>query len=193
VSPSDDSATRVTQLLHGMRDGEEDAERRLYELLCDQLRELASAKLSRAPARVTMQTTELVNETYLRLAGRAGPGWENRRHFFFVAARAMQDLLVESARRRGSERRGGDRRRLALDDVQLGHPAPDEDLLALSDALAVLEAEDARRAHVVRLRFFAGLSETETAELLEVSTRTVSREWRLARARLALLMSPPDR
>ncbi len=189
-----DSPTRVTQLLHEMSTGEDGAEQRLFDLLYNELHRVALGQLAGANARATLQATELVNEAYLRLVGKAGSNFENRRHFFFTAARAMHDVLVESARKKLARRRGGDRKRVTLAGLEgeIGVETPADDLLALDEALKSIEADDPRRADVVRLRFFAGLSEAETAELLGVSTRTVSREWGIARARLALLVRPPD-
>jgi RNA polymerase sigma factor (TIGR02999 family) len=125
-----------------------------------------------------------VHEAYLRLVPRAGTGWENRRHFFFAAARAMHDILVEHARQKASLKRGGDRRRVNADNLIVAFESPAEDLLALSEALERLKGEDPRKHQIVMLRFFAGLSEEDTAEILDVSVRTVQREWRYIRAKL---------
>ncbi len=192
--PMADPATDVTQLLQAIGDGDEGAYARLFERLYGELRKVARGQLAGTPPRATLQATALVNEAYLRLLGKSEPSWENRRHFFFAAARAMHDVLVEEARRKSAKRRGGDRRRVTLDglDAGVGLATPVDDLLALDEALASIEADDPRQADIVRLRFFAGLSESETADALGVSTRTVSREWGAARARLALMMQPPD-
>ena len=190
--PDADPETQVTLLLRAIDSGDESAEQRLFELLYEELRGVARGQIAGGPARATIQATALVNEAYLRLVGKAGPAWENRRHFFFAAARAMRDVLVEEARRKSARRRGGDWKRLALDDLTLSLDTPSDQLLALDEALRALEQASPRRADVVRLRFFAGLSEDETAEVLGVSKRTVSREWTLARADLAVLVSPPD-
>jgi len=187
-----DPPTRVTALLQAIGAGDETAEERLFELLYEELRGVARGQLAGGSPRATIQVTALVSEAYLRLVGKAGPGWENRRHFFFAASRAMHDVLVEEARRKAARRRGGDWKRVGLDDFTLTFETPADHLLALDEALQRIETDDPRRASIVRLRFFGGLSEDETAEALGVSKRTVSREWSLARADLAVMMSPPE-
>ena len=188
-----DPSTRVTELLQAIDAGDPGAERRLFELLYEELRKVARGHLAGGSPRATLQATALVSEAYLRLVEKAGSGWENRRHFFFAASRAMRDVLVEEARRKSAQRRGGDWQRVAVENLdELGFETPAEQLLALDEALQRIEAADPRRADIVRLRFFGGLTEDETAEALGVSTRTVSREWGLARAELALLMDPPE-
>ena len=187
-----DGETPVTQLLQAIGSGDEIARERLFDLLYDELRTVARSQMAKGPAAGTLQATALVNEAYLRLLGREIPSWENRRHFFFTAARAMRDVLVEQARRRAAKRRGGDLKRVGLEGLELSLETPEEELLAMDAALEKLEADDARQADIVRLRFFAGLSEEEIADALDVSKRTVSRDWGKARARLALLLNPAD-
>jgi RNA polymerase sigma factor (TIGR02999 family) len=125
-----------------------------------------------------------VHEAYLRLIGAEHLPWENRRHFFFAAARAMRDILVEQARRKAALKRGGDRKRVKAENLAVPIEAPAEDMLALNEALARLEADDPRKHQIVLLRFFAGLTEEETAQVMDISLRTVQREWRYIRARL---------
>lgn len=182
----------MTQLLEAIGGGDREAHERLFDLLYEELRGVARGQIAGGPPRATMQATALVNEAYLRLVGRAGPGWENRRHFFFAASRAMRDVLVEEARSKAALRRGGDRKRQGLTGLEIGLETPADQMLALDEALSRIEAEDPRRAEIVRLRFFAGLTEDETAEVLQISKRTVSREWGLARADLALMLNPTD-
>jgi RNA polymerase sigma factor (TIGR02999 family) len=182
----------VTELLQAIGAGDDGAEERLFELLYEELRKVARGQLAGGSPRATIQATALVSEAYLRLVGKAGAGWENRRHFFFAASRAMRDVLVEEARKKAAQRRGGNWKRVGLENLDLTFETPAEQLLALDEALQRIEEEDRRRADIVRLRFFGGLSEDETAEALGISKRTVSREWGLARADLALLMSPPE-
>lgn len=185
-----DSSTPVTRLLQSAS-SDEGAREQLFEILYDELRRVARGQLAGSPPQATLHATALVNEAYLKLVGKAAPpAWENRRHFFFAAARAMRDVLVDEARRKCAKRRGGEWKRANLQDLELSLATPADELLALDDALGVLEEEDPRRADIVRLRFFGGLSEDETASALGVSKRTVSREWAVARARLALILKP---
>ena len=183
--------TRVTELLEAIGAGDDAARDRLFELLYDELRKVAKGQLGARAPRATLQATALVSEAYLRLVGKAALG-ENRRHFFWAAARAMRDVLVEDARRKAARRRGGDWGRVEIDGLEVGVDTPAEQLLALDEALERIAAENPRRADLVRLRFFAGLSEAETAEMLGISLRTASREWSHARADLAVLMGPLD-
>jgi len=129
----------------------------------------------------SLQTSALINEAYLRLAGSAPVAWENRTHFFAIAARMMRRILVDHARARRSLRRGGEDRPVALDERYLVAAEPPRDLVALDDALAALSELDARKARVVELRFFGGLSVKETADVLAVSPQTVMRDWTLAK------------
>jgi len=185
-------ATRVTALLRAIGGGDGAARERLFELLYAELHRVARGELAKGPARATIQPTALVHEAYIRLLGRQVPDWENRRHFFFAAARAMRDVLIDQARNKAALRRGGDWSRRELAGLEPTLATPAEELLALDEALGKLEREDARQADIVKLRFFAGLGEDEVAETLGVSKRTVSRDWGRARARLALLVRPPD-
>lgn len=163
----------------------------LLQSAYDELKRLARAHVRRTPAGETLQATALVNEVYLRLFERVGGGWSDRRQLFFVAGRAMHDILVEEARRKATRRRGGDWKRADPDQLEVAFEAPPEQLLALDEALARLEADDPRKAEIVRLRFFAGLSEEETAEVLGLSPRTVRREWRYIRVRLFRELEQP--
>ena len=128
----------------------------------------------------TLQPTALVHEAYLRLVGDGDPGWNSRNHFFGAAAQAMRDILVDQARRKGSLKRGGDRARspIGLADIESPVFEPQEDILALNEALKKLEADDPRKGEIVMLRYFAGLSPAETAAALGLSERTIEREWR---------------
>ena len=129
----------------------------------------------------TLQPSAIVNEAYLRLLGRQGANWQNRAHFFAVAAQSMRRILVEHARRRDAQKRGGQGSRYLLDTVVLTEPRA-VDLIAVDDALVKLTALDAEQGRVVELRFFGGLTEEETAEALDVSLSTVRRKWLLAKA-----------
>jgi RNA polymerase sigma factor (TIGR02999 family) len=155
---------------------------RLLPLVYDELRGLARAKLRHERQGHSLQATALVHEAYIRMLGADSPSWNDRGHFFRAAAEAMRRILIDHARRRGRAKRGGGRIQVTLGDVQVGTGLPLEDLLALDEAIQRLEGQDPRMAEIVRLRFFAGLSVEETAETLDVSERTVKREWAVARA-----------
>lgn len=149
----------------------------------DELRNLAERRFRHQAAGHTLQPTALVHEAYLKLAERKErPPWKDRTHFLATAATAMRHILVDHARARNAHRRGGDWRRITLDDHLLAATTPEVDILALNEALEQLSRFDARKATVVELRVFAGLSIEETAESLDVSHMTVSNDWRMARA-----------
>jgi RNA polymerase sigma factor (TIGR02999 family) len=173
---------QVTRLLAAIDSGDRQAASDLLPLVYAELRDLAQHKLAQEPSGHTLQATALVHEAYLRLLGEDEPKWDNHRHFFAAAAEAMRRILIERARRRKRIKHGGGRQRLRLDDVV---PASDEssvDLLALDDALERLEAFDARKSKIVKLRYFAGLTIEETAAALDVSPATVKSDWQFARA-----------
>ncbi|MEM6454708.1 MAG: sigma-70 family RNA polymerase sigma factor [Acidobacteriota bacterium] len=178
--PADD----VTQLLHAWRDGDEAARDRLIELLYPQLRRLAGHLRNQRDARDGLQTTELVHEAYLKLIDQTRAGWQDRAHFFAIAARVLRRLIVDHLRHHQRQKRGGDAVHHPLDDVTL--PAldgPDAiDVLSLDQALHRLAQIDATAARVVELRYFGGLSHDETADLLNIGRATVGRAWRFARA-----------
>jgi RNA polymerase sigma factor (TIGR02999 family) len=148
--------------------------------------------MAKTPPGNTLQPTALVHEAYLRLVGREDPGWNSRGHFFAAAAQAMRRILVEQARRKGRKKHGGGRRRLNVDDVDLAIEPQVEDILALDEALTRLRERDRRKADVVMLRHFAGLTIEETAKMLGVSEPTVERDWRFARALLYEQLTPPE-
>jgi RNA polymerase sigma factor (TIGR02999 family) len=177
------SAGDITRLLRGWSGGDELAFEQLVPLVYDELHRLALRYLAGERRHVTLQPTALVNEVCLRLLGWDEVRWQNRGHFFGVSAQMMRRVLVDIARRRDAERRGGAGAiRVPLDEVDVPVPEPDADLVAIDDALEKLAAVDARKARVVELRFFGGLSVEETAQALELSPRTVHKEWAFARA-----------
>lgn len=178
MSPFPDDMTRLLNLA---AHGDEAAASKVLPLVVQELRGLAQAKLARLPRGQTLQATALVNEAWLRVASGGGQ-WEGRRHFLFVAARAMRDVLVEDARRKGAQKRGGERQRVEIEEAHLVIESPTDDILALDAALRRLEAIDAVGAKVVMLRFFTGLDVQETAEALETSVSGVERKWRFVRA-----------
>lgn len=156
---------------------------RLVPLVYDELRALARSRLRRERPDNSLQATALVHEVYLRLLGSADqPAWNDRHHFFVVAAEAMRRILIERARARGRQKRGGGAAAIELESVDLATEHDLDAVLALDDAIRRLEEQDPRAASVVRLRFFAGLSVEETAEATGLSVRTVKREWAYARA-----------
>jgi RNA polymerase sigma factor (TIGR02999 family) len=170
---------------------------RLIPLVYAELRRVAHWQLAAEPAGHTLSTTALVHEAYLRLADQTRVEWTNRGQFFGLAARAMRRVLVDYARRHGATRRGGlDRRPVSLDDAErdgaeaLAVAARGEELLALDEALDSLAAVDARLARVVECRFFGGLTELETAEVLGVSQRTVAGDWMMAKGWLYRALRP---
>ena len=148
----------VTQILSAIEQGDTSAADKLLPLVYQELRKLAAARMANEHVGQTLQATALVHDAYLRLVGKADPGWEGRRHFFFAAARAMRDILVERARSRATLKRGGDRRRVDLAQLACAVEAPPDELLALDEALDALRDEDERSHRVVLLRFFAGVT-----------------------------------
>lgn len=171
----------LTLLLKAAEAGDARAQEDVFPLVYEQLRRLAAARLSRLPPGQTLQATALVHEAYVRLFG-SGP-WEGREQFFAAAARSMRNILVDQARRKASQKRGGDRERVAL---ELASPtdAPAGDLLELDEAITRLEQADPEGARIIMLRFFAGLTQEQIAEVLGVSLRTIERKWRFLRASL---------
>jgi RNA polymerase sigma factor (TIGR02999 family) len=155
----------------------------LLPLVYDELRKLAAQKLARETPGNTLQPTALVHEAYLRLIGDSSElTWDNRGHFFAAAAEAMRRILVENARRKASLKRGGDRVHISVDENPVAAPEVREDLVALDEALAKLAATDAQAAKLVQLRYFAGVSLPEIAQILGISPRTADRLWAFARA-----------
>jgi RNA polymerase sigma factor (TIGR02999 family) len=189
VEPSNQA--NVTRLLGAAASGDGDAASKLLVELYGELRQLAQARMRRLAAGQTLQPTALVHEAFVRLVGKDLDRYENRRHFFFAAARAMEDILVEQARRKGAIKRGGDRAKVSLEEsaagVEIEEPA--EDMESLSAALAKLESAEPVKAGLVRLRYFAGLTMEEAAEVLGISLRTAEREWRFTRALLQTWLS----
>ena len=176
-----DSSTQVSKLLRNWGQGDPDARDALIPLVYDELRRVARRYLRRERPDHTLQSAALVNEAYLRLMGGGSPQWQNRAHFFGVAARLMRHILVDHARKRCAAKRGAGAPRLTL-DPQAGLPQAKElDLVQLDDALNRLGDLDAQQSQIVELRFFGGLSIEETSMVLGVSPATVKREWATAR------------
>ena len=172
----------VTQLLVAWSKGDKTALERLMPLVYAELRRLARHYMSRERPGHTLQTKALVNEAYLRLVDQGKMRWENRAHFFGIAARLMREILIDHARSRQAAKRGGAQVRLSLSKVDRNASRPDVNLLALDEALGRLEAIDTQKSRIVELRYFGGLGIEETAEVIGVSPATVKREWSMARA-----------
>lgn len=185
----------VTRLLHDLRQGDRDAEDRLFGLVYEELRSMARRRLRGERAGHTLDPTALVHEAFLKLGGRDGrlpDDLQNRAHFLALAGRAMRQVLVDHARRKSSQKRGGDWQRETLTSEVMGADVSLDEFLALDAALTELEGVDARLRQVVEYRFFAGLGEDEIAALLGVTTRTVQRDWVKARAWLHKELYPRD-
>lgn len=182
----------VTQLLAAVIEGDVRAERRLWSVIYDELRAMARHQMAREPAAKTLQPTALVHEAYFRLFGGNHIEWDNRKHFFATAAKVMRQFRIDDARKRKRIKRGHGRHQGELDDEP---PVWDQDpveVLGVGEAIEKLEAEDPRKAEIVNLRYFAGMTEAETAAALGVSRRTVQIDWRLARAWLHRELSKGD-
>ncbi|MEW6731939.1 MAG: sigma-70 family RNA polymerase sigma factor [Acidobacteriota bacterium] len=176
------SPTDVTKMLMDWRKGDKTALDRLLPIVYSELHSIASRYLCRERSNHTLQTTALVHEAYLRLANEENIQWQNRTHFFAVAALLMRRILVDYAVAHKAEKRGGNIYKLPLDEA-IGLPQKrDMDILALNDALNDLALMDARKSQIVELRFFAGLSNEEIAEAMDISLSTVNREWRMVKA-----------
>jgi len=176
------SSQEITKLLLAWSNGDQAAFDRLTPLVYEELHRLAARYMRRQQPGHTLQTTALVNEAYLRLIDASQVRWQNRAHFFAVAAQLMRRVLVDFARARHNLKRGGAAQRISLDEALVVAPERGADLLALDDALRRLAALNPRQSQAVELRYFGGLSEEEAAEALKTSPRTVRREWSLARA-----------
>src|SRR5262249_54540206 len=161
-----ESVQPVTELLRAAQAGDAAAAERLMAVVYQQLHQLARARMAQLPPGQTLQPTALVHEAYLRLTDKNTIPWESRQHFFFAAARAMRDILVEQARRKAGPARGGGRRRQELDEACAVLEPPAENVLAVHEALEELEKQDPLKAQIVLLRYFSGLTTAETAELL---------------------------
>jgi len=185
----------VTQLLEAIERGDRQAASALLPVVYDELRRLAAHMLAREKAGQTLQPTALVHEAYLRLVGqRDAASWEGQRHFFAAAAEAMRRILVERARHKHSAKAGGHMQRRAMPDLEQPAGDPALDLLGLNDALDKLEHVDRRKAEVVKLRFFAGMTIEQTAQILGISPSTADNDWAYARCwlRLAIEGPPPE-
>jgi RNA polymerase sigma factor (TIGR02999 family) len=184
--------SEVTRLLSAIEQGEPRASEQLLPLVYEELRKLAAQRLAHERPGQTLQATALVHEAYLRLVEDQAPQWNSRGHFFAAAAEAMRRILVERARHKRSLKAGGHRHRQELPDIEAAVSAPGIDLLALNEAMEKLEHQDKRKAELVKLRFFAGLTIVQAAEVLGISTSTADNDWAYARCWLRLEIEGQD-
>ncbi len=182
----------ITQLLAAIGDGDRAAADELLPRVYEELRALARRQMAKEPPGQTLQATALVHEAYLRLIGGGEVDWNSVGHFFAAAAESMRRILVERARKQQRHKHGGGRRRVPLDEIDVAAESDSVDLLSLDKALEELRSQDLRMYDVVMLRHFAGLSDEEVGKALDISTRTVSREWSCARLWLAKTMTASD-
>lgn len=174
--------SEVTVILQAIGRGESHAAEELLPLVYDELRQLAAARMAREAAGHTLQPTALVHEVWLRLAGNQPQSWQNRAHFFGAAAEAMRRILIERARRKSRLKRGSGQALLDIADLDLAEAMPDDKILLVDEALEQLKVEDPEKAQIVMLKFFAGLTNEQVAEILNVNERTVRRQWTFAQA-----------
>ena len=180
----------ITQILSEIKSGNEDALHGLLPIVYDELRRLANSYLRKERANHTLQPTALVHEAYLRLVGQNNLEWQNRAHFFGVAARLMREILIEYARGRNRQKRGGAlKTQIALDEAVSFSNQKQLDVVAVDDALSRLEQLDKRQARIVELKFFGGLTVEEVSEVLDISPATVKREWSSAKLLLYKMLN----
>ena len=172
----------VTELLRNWGNGDKKAQEKLFQIVYNELHRQAAGYLRHEHSGLSLQTTDLIHEAYLRLTDRPDVEWQNRLHFFAVAATVMRHILVDHARSRQAAKRGGSAIRLPLEEAIVVQQGQDLDFVALDEALTRLAEIDPQQIQVVELRFFSGLSVEETAKLLDVSERTVKRDWNVAKA-----------
>jgi len=174
--------SEVTQILDSIHQGDSQAAERLLPLVYEELRKLAASKMAHEPPGQTLQPTALVHEAWLRLGGGDARAWNGRAHFFGAAAEAMRRILIDKARRRKALRHGGGQARLDLQEIEIAAPAQDDQLLAMDDALGRFSVLDPRKAELVKLRFFVGMTIEQAAGALGISEATAKRWWEYARA-----------
>jgi RNA polymerase sigma factor (TIGR02999 family) len=174
--------SEVTRILMAVEQGDARALDRLLPAVYRELRQLAAQKLSHEKPGQTLQATALVHEAYLRLVGVEGLAWKSKTHFFATAAEAMRRILIENARRKHRLKRGGQRQRIEIEDGEMSIEGPSHDLIAVDEALTKLAQTDKEKAELVKLRYFAGLTVEQAAEVLGISPTTAKREWAYARA-----------
>ena len=172
----------ITRILNAIEQGNAKAADELLPLVYEELRRLAAQKMSHEPPGQTLQATALVHEAYVRLVGSQDQGWSGRTHFFAAAAEAMRRILIDNARRKQRLKRGGAQQRIDLDKVDITFKDPSTNIIALDEAMEKLAQEDPVKADLVKLRYFAGLTIEQSAEILNISRATAERYWSYARA-----------
>jgi RNA polymerase sigma-70 factor, ECF subfamily len=176
-----DNAQDITGILHSWSSGHRDAADELFPLVYDELRRLAQSYLRQERSGHTLQPTALVHEAYLRLVDQTRVNWQNRAHFYGIAAQMMRRILIDHARARATDKRGGAAQRLSLEDANISVEQDATDLIALDEALTSLAKFDERKSRVVELLYFGGLENKEAAEVLGVSEKTIQRDWKMAK------------
>lgn len=185
------SRDEITKVLRAWGSGDEEALNRLTPVVYDELKRIAAGYMRREGPENSLQPTALVHEAYLKLVDASFTEWQDRAHFFAIAARIMRRILVDAARSKEAGKRGGRAIRVEINESIDGMPLQSDQMMRLDDALNALAQFDARKADVVELRFFGGLSVEETAEVLKISPQSVMRDWKLARSWLAREMERP--
>jgi RNA polymerase sigma factor (TIGR02999 family) len=185
--------SEVTRILVAIEQGDVRAVDKLFPLVYQELRQLAAQRFSKELPGQTLQATALVHEAYIRLVGSEERNWSGRGHFFSAAAEAMRRILIENARRKKSIKYGGDRKRIRLDDADLAIEGASDDIIALDEALEKLARKDKMKAELVKLRYFAGLTGEQAAEVLGISHSTADRYWAYARSWLRLEVTKGDK
>jgi len=174
--------SEATQLLTAVEQGEPQAAEKLLDLVYDELRHLASAKMAQQAPGQTLQPTALVHEAWLRLVGGRHPTFRNSRHFFAAAAEAMRHILIDRARRKQTERHGGRFERVEMEEFELAAPSPDDELLDVHEVLDAFSVQYPVQSELVKLRYFAGMSNEEVSQVLGISLSTVNNYWNFSRA-----------
>ena len=182
VHPSCENMSDATQLLTAVEQGEPQAAEKLLDLVYDELRRLASAKMAQQAPGQTLQPTALVHEAWLRLVGDKNPTFKNSTHFFAAAAEAMRHILIDRARRKQTERHGGRFERVEFDEFELAAPSPDDELLAVHEVLDAFSVQYPVQAELVKLRYFAGMTNEEASQVLGISLSTLNNYWNFSRA-----------
>jgi RNA polymerase sigma factor (TIGR02999 family) len=182
--PQNTAMSNITLVLESIGRGESKASEELFPLVYEELRRMAAVRMANEAAGHTLQPTALVHEAWLQMAGEGGQTWQNRRHFFGAAAEAMRRILILNARRKSTLKRGGGQIRVDIEDLEITAATPDEHVLLIDESLQWLEQEDPEMARMVLLKFFGGLTNEEVAEAMNVSLRTINRQWLYAKIKL---------